>query len=104
MACIPLEHCNAQELFEIVNDPFLDEDHSLGVLQLSSESAKCISFIEFNQDNSSSWPVSAPTAITYHHSILLRLERTSRVQTENVITDLHSFVDAVSTAISLLDT
>ena len=103
MACIPLENCNAQELIEIVNDPFLDEKQSLGTLQLCSNSAKCIPFIEFNQDNSSSWPVSAPTAITYHDCILLRLERSIGVQTESVMTDLHSVIDAVSTAIAFLD-
>jgi len=103
VACIPLENCNAQELIEIVNDPFLDEKQSLGTLQLCSNSAKCIPFIEFNQDNSSSWPVSAPTAITYHDCILLRLERSIGVQTESVMTDLHSVIDAVSTAIAFLD-
>ena len=96
VACLPLERCNVRQLLDtpVVADPFMgkaeDGRSMMGpIVQLSGTTGRCIPFMEFNGQavppaNSgddggggggwAGWSACMPSHISYHESILLRVE------------------------------
>ena len=122
VACLPLERCNVRQLLDApaVAHAFTEAEdgRSMGsIIQLSGTTGRCIPFLEFNhqagQRPSSSgdrdgdgWSACMPSSISYHESILLRMEPLTEVaRDEDGDSDAEgddelsqAWVDAVATA------
>jgi hypothetical protein len=118
VACLPLERCNVRQLLDspVVADPFVEgeDGQCMGpIVQLSGVTGRCIPFMEFNRqahtstddDDWAGWSACIPLHISYHESILLRLESPCRgvVQDFNANDDpefeeeqFHRWLDAIA--------